>query len=98
MKTTIENYNREEFEIEVYFKHSFKGRGSWDIGCTVTYKGQERMFKHHITNAPFIDEVNDMKADNATYEEIQKRYFEAYFDDFKEIILEWVEDIKTIKF
>lgn len=93
MKTEIENYKREEFEIEVYFKHSFKGRGSWNIECTVVYEGEERTFKHHMTNASFIDELNDMKADDATFEEIQNRYFDTYFDYFKEIILEWVEDI-----
>lgn len=93
MKTQIENYNREEFEIEVYFSHSFKGRGSWNIECTVIYKGQERVFKHHMTNAPFIDEINGMIADNATHGQIQNRYFEAYFDDFKEIVFEWIKDL-----
>lgn len=90
MKTEIKNYNGEKFEIEVYFNHSFKGRGSWNIECTVVYKGEERTFKHHMTNAPFIDEINDMKANGATFVEIQNRYFEAYFDDFKETVLEWI--------
>lgn len=93
MKTEIENYNREEFEIEVYFNHSFKGRGSWNIECTVIYEGEERTFKHHMTSASFIDEITNMRRDDATHEEIQNRYFEAYFDDFKEIVLEWVEDL-----
>ena len=95
MKTLIENYNREEFEIELDFNHSFKGRGSWNIECIVNYNGAQRTFKHHMTNASFIDEITDMKADGAIFEEIQNRYFEAYFDDFKEIVLEWVEEINA---
>lgn len=90
MKTTIENYNKEEFEIEVYFNHSFKGRGSWNIECTLWLEDKARTFKHHTTSAPFIDEINDMKADGATFVEIQNRYFEAYFYEFKESIIEWI--------
>ena len=93
MKTLIENYKREEFEIELDFNHSFKGRGSWNIECTVTYNRAEKTFNHHMTSAPFIDEISDMKADDATFEEIQNRYFEAYFDNFKEMIIEWIEDL-----
>ena len=93
MKTKIENYNREEIEIKVYFSRRFKGFGSWNIECTAIYEGEHRTFKHHMTNAPFIDEIDDMIFDGATHEEVQNRYFEAYFDDFKEIVLEWIEDI-----
>ena len=93
MKTLIENYNREEFEIELDFNHSFKGRGSWNIECTVTYNRAEKTFNHHMTSAPFIDEISDMKADDASFDEIQNAYEKKAFDSIEESILEWCEEV-----
>lgn len=95
MKTTIENYNGEKFELnDLHFRHSHRGYGQWHILCELYFEGQKRTFREHTTDSQFIDSISDMKADDATHEEIQQAYFNAYFDNIKEIILEWVEEVK----
>lgn len=93
MTTTIENYNGEEFEITTYFSQEFRGRGGWNINCEVSFKGNEKTFRHYTTDSIFIDEISDMKADNASWEEIQNAYKEKVFDSIEEDILEWCEGI-----
>jgi hypothetical protein len=94
MKNLIENYKGKQFEVETYFAQEFKGRGGWNINCEVSYMGKKKTFRHYTTDSMFIDEISDMKADDASWDEIQKAYSEKVFDDLKEIILEWCEDLK----
>lgn len=75
MEATIQNYNGEHFEIETYFYQIFKGRGAWNINCEVSYKGHKKMFHAYTTDSIFVDKISDMKADGASWDEIQKTCF-----------------------
>lgn len=96
MKTTIENYKGEQFEIENHFSQEFKGRGGWNINCEVSFKGEKKKFRHYTTDSMFIDGISDMKADDASSEEIQNAYKEKAFYSMEESILEWCEEINAI--
>ena len=93
MTTTIENYKGKQFEIETYFAQEFKGRGGWNINCEVSFKGEKKTFRHYTTDSMFIDQISDMKADDASWDEIQNAYKEKSFDSLEESILEWCEEI-----
>lgn len=94
MATTIENYKEEQFEIETYFTQEFKGRGGWNINCEVSFNGNKKTFSRYITDSRFIDKISEMKADNATWDEIQSAYKDRAFDGpMQESILEWCEEI-----
>lgn len=90
---TIENHKGEQFEIETYFAQEFKGRGGWNITCNVSFNGENKTFKHYTTDSAFIDQISDMRADDASWDEIQEAYKYKSFDEMKESILEWCEDI-----
>lgn len=93
MKTTIENYNREQFEVELYFSQEFKGRGGWNINCEVKFKGEKKTFCHYTNDSMFIDSMSDMRADDASWDEIQNAYFEQSFDNLEESVIEWCEEV-----
>ena len=93
MKTTIENYNGEQFEMETYFTQQFKGKGGWNINCEVTFKGEKKTFRYYTTDSMFIDQISEMKADDASWEEIQNAYKEKVLYRIEESILEWCEEV-----
>lgn len=94
MTTTIENHEGEQFEIETYFSQEFKGRGSWNINCEVSFKGQKKTFSLQTTDSIFIDKISDIKADNVfSWDEIQNDYKEKALDMLEESIIEWCEAI-----
>lgn len=90
---TIEKYNGQRFEIDTYFSQTLRGRGGWNINCEVSFKGEKKTFRHYTTDSMFIDQISDMKADHASWDEIQKAYKEKAFDSIEPDILEWCEDI-----
>jgi hypothetical protein len=89
MKTIIENYNREQFEVELYFTNKFQGRGGWDVVLEIEYKNNKKTIKTYTTDADFIDDLRE----DVSFEEKQNMYFDKFFTDFDEIILEWIEEI-----
>ena len=93
MKATIENYRGEKFEIDIYFSKDFKGRGGWNINCEASFNGVKKTFRHYITDSVFIDHISEMKADGASWDEIQNAYKEKAFDSIEESILEWCEEV-----
>lgn len=93
MKKTIQNYKGQIFTFETYYSHTKAGYGQWNINCEVSFMGEKKVFHHYITESEFIDQISDMKADDAYYEDIQNAYSEKAFDSLKETILDWVEDI-----
>lgn len=93
MKATIQNYTGEQFEIEILFFQIFKGRGAWSINCEVSYKGHKKTFHTLTTDSIFVDKISDMKADGASWDEIQKACKEKFFDNLEESILEWCVEV-----
>ena len=99
MYTTIEIENGQEVEFRIDFRNQFKGRGCYDIIADVLYfpskKDTKRnSFKHFTTDAPFIDSITEMKADDLTSDELDQAYFDRFFNDFEERVIEWLRDLK----
>jgi hypothetical protein len=94
MKATLENYKREQFEVELHFGTERAGYGQWNINCEVTFMGKSKSFKEHTTDSEFVDELSQLRADNASYEAIQQLQHDKAFDSLSEAILEWCEDVK----
>lgn len=93
MNTTIQHHVGEKFEIEIYFEQQFKGRGGWNINCTVSFKSEKKTFSHYTTDSMFIDKISDMKTDDASWADIQQAYKEHAFDKIEQDILEWCESV-----
>jgi hypothetical protein len=92
--TTTTNYEGQSFKIDLYFSHQIVGYGHWHILCEVSYEGENKTFKRLTTDSEFIDKINDLKADGATWDEIQKIYYDKSFEYFKENIIEWCEEVE----
>lgn len=93
MKHTI---NKTGFDL--YFSHEFKGRGGWHILTEATTGRDKKTFKQYTTDSQFIDKLSDMKSDAATFEEIQKAYFERFFDErTSQDIEEFFEELQNEK-
>jgi len=91
MNIVLSNYQGQEFNVNLYFSHEFQGRGGWSINCEVSFKCYKKEFRHYTTDSEFIDQISDMKSDDISFKEIQNKYKEKFFDDLKEIIIEWCE-------
>jgi hypothetical protein len=91
MNVTLENYQKETFEVSLNFSHEFTGYGKWNIICESSFKNNCKKFKLHITDSQIIDEINDLKSDGSSFEEIQNFYKELYFQYFEPIILDFCE-------
>lgn len=72
----------------VHFSHSFKSYGHWTLTAEVSLdltkldsslKPASTVLTSTITDSEFIDEVQQLKDDGATTEEIQAKYNEKYY-------------------
>jgi 2',3'-cyclic-nucleotide 2'-phosphodiesterase (5'-nucleotidase family) len=93
MKTTLENYRKEELEVELYFSQEFKSYGHWSIKCEVTFKGEKKTFTEVTTDSEFIDHMSDLKSNDASWDEIQDAYRDKVLDSLEESIIEWCENV-----
>lgn len=93
MKTTIENHRGEQFEVETYFNQEYRGRGGWNINCEVSFRGEKKTFHHYTTDSMFTDQISDMKANDASWDEIQNDFKEKVFYRIEESIIEWCEEV-----
>lgn len=94
MKIEIKHFKGDIFEIDAYFTQEFQGRGGWKIYCHVEFMGKKQKFSHYTTSASFIDEIDELKANDASNDTIQQAYKNHSFDKMDEIILEWCMEIK----
>ena len=92
---TLSNSNGQTFDVNLYFSHTFKGRGGWDINCEASYKGEKLKIHAYTTDSMFIDKVQGMKSSetDASWEEIQQTYSDAYLSDFEESLIAWCESV-----
>lgn len=93
--TTLTNYEGHVFDLNLYFSHTFKGRGGWNINIEAECKGQKFKTYTYTTDSMFIDKVQGMKSmeENASFEEIQETYSDKFLDNFKERLIEWCESL-----
>lgn len=92
---TLSNSNGQTFDVNLYFSHTFKGRGGWDINCEASYTGEKLKIHVYTTDSMFIDKIQRMKSmeENASFEEIQETYSDKFLDNFKERLIEWCESL-----
>ena len=69
--------------------------GGWNITCEVSFKSETKNFRNYTTDSIFIDEISNMKADDASFDEIQNAYYEHSFHKMEEEVAEWIEEILT---
>ena len=93
MKTILESYKRREYEVRPFFYYKRKGYGQWDIACEVRCGREMKVFREYTTDSQFIDKIASMEADGGFAKDIQKAFFNKFFEGLKEIILEWCESI-----
>lgn len=74
---------------ELHFSHESKGRGHYLIICTVNDGTREKRFTHLTTDSMFVDEINMMKHDDAGSDGIQLKYYDRYFDQMRDFIVQW---------
>ena len=93
--TTLTNYEGQEFDLNLYFSHTFKGRGGWNINLEASYNGEKFKSYTYTTDSMFIDKIQRMKsmAENASFEGIQETYSDMFLDNFKEQLIEWCESL-----
>lgn len=93
METIFEHYTGENFTIDANFYHEFQGRGGWKIFCDVVYLGNKQKFSDYTTSSSFIDEINDLKAEDASYDAIQEAYKDFTMPRISDVIGEWCVSI-----
>lgn len=91
MNTKIENFEKETFELDLFYSHLSSGAGHWKIKVDVSIDSStSKSFYHTTTDSMWIDELSDLRADNASHEEIQAFYHDRFYDNtFEEMISEW---------
>lgn len=100
MKEIIFTFSK-EFQIELTYSHKVNGKGSYIIMIDVMYENDRivyvNRFEEFTTDSKMIDDINDLKSDDASHEDIQSRYHQTIFDyAIQERIKEWLDTL--IKF
>lgn len=92
---SLTNYDGVEYIFDIFFFHEFKGRGGYNIMCNIDFEGNQKTFRCYTTDTEFIDNINKLKAEDESLETIQEAYKENFFEEFKELILEFCESEKN---
>lgn len=97
MKETIYTLSK-EFQIELNYLHKVNGKGSYTIMIDVMYEVDRiiyvNRFEEFTTDSKMIDDINDLRSEDASHEDIQSKYHQKIFDyTIKERIEEWIETL-----
>lgn len=92
---TLTNQNGQEFDVHLFFSHTFKGRGGWNINIEASYKGEKFNTHVYTTNSGFIDEIHEMGLieNGNSWEDIQAVYCDAYLSQVEEELIQWCESV-----
>ncbi len=83
----------EETHVDLFWSHNRKEHGIWRIKCKIVYgQNKEKTFYETTTDSLFIELVNEMYVEDVPYYEIQKVYFNKFFDKISEDIEEYLID------
>lgn len=97
MKIKIKTF-KQEFEIELTYSHKVNGKGLYTIMIDVMYE-EDRIvyvnrFEEFTTDLRLIDDINDLRSIDASYEDIQSRYHQSIIDyTLQERIIEWIDTL-----
>lgn len=94
MKTNIENYYGDLFEVQLSYSHSFAGHGHWKIECEVVYQDNFKSFFTKISDSLFIDKIYDLKQEGVSLAELEAVYFDYIHAELQESIIEWLDECK----
>ena len=91
MFITVANKN-----VEIHFSSKVAGHGAWDVLCTVQYGGNNTVITKLTTDSSFIDTLSDMRADDASHEDVQNFFAEKFLNDrLEDDIQEWLENLEN---
>ncbi len=79
--------------ITTFAANEVSASWKWDNESSWMQLSTEVEGTNYTTDSMFIDQISDMKADNASWDEIQNAYKEKAFDSLEESIVEWCEEI-----
>lgn len=101
MTQTISNFKGQEFQVELTYSHEFNGKGSYIINIDVMYELDRMIYLNHFeeftTNSRLIDDIQDLRSDDASHDNIQSRYHNATFNtNIEERIVEWIESLNFL--
>ena len=110
MKTieVIDTKKQINLDLNLSFSHVSSGHGHWKINLQVYFyalpnfklrKGKD--FKITTSDSMFVDEISDMKANDASSEDLSQRYFDHFFSNFEPEIMDWLRKVymnELIKF
>ena len=90
MKTLLETVTGTFFEVSLHYSVVPVGYGNWNIVCEVSFNEHKKKFKCHTTDSLMIDTITEMKAEGASYEELQAYMNHQVFEEIRYEIEEWL--------
>jgi len=90
MKTIIEFQPNQTAEVELYFSVRFSNHGHWKVKCEISHEGDKTTISHTTTNSLAIDNINELRADNASHETIQQAIYDLAWNHIEERASEWL--------
>jgi len=78
---------------QLYFSHSFTGKGSWTVTCEVETNGTTKTFTHRTTDAEIINEIRDAKC-CSSWEYAQRLYKSRFYWAIEDEVNEWLAEEK----
>lgn len=86
MTTTINNTN-----IRLEFQHFSQSRGAYLIIIYAYNNEHTEIFRVRTTDAGFIDQINEMKAEDFRLEIIDNVYYNHVIGNIEERLYEWID-------
>ena len=90
MKTLQETVTGTYFETSLHYSVVPVGYGNWNIVCEAEFNRHKKQFKCHTTNSEMIDTITEMKAEGASYEELQVYMHSQVFEEIRYEVEEWL--------
>lgn len=95
MNTTITTESGKQYEIDLYFSNTFKGRGGWNINLEANYKREKFKTNIYTTNSQFLDELSRLKAEDESWDTIQQFYADEFLHLFETDLSQWCEELES---
>ena len=78
---------------QLYFSHSFTGKGSWAVTCEVETNETTKTFTYRTTDAQSIDDVQEAKS-GSSWEYVQRLYKRLFYWAVEDEVNEWLAEMK----
>ena len=82
-----------ENEVEIYFSESKTGYGNYEIIAKISYQNEIEYFNAITHRSDLIDEINEMIFNQKTFDEVQKFYYDNFYNLFEIKIIDFCYQI-----